>query len=122
MEVVVYHEGAASSTLVAKCSICVDQLKIGQGVREEFRLIKDAKKAGVITIQSKYQGLDDHEMLEDTAPLKDLPIISLPPVISIKTAPQNVNMVISPRGGAQMALFGQVTPIQQQTKANAMSQ
>ena len=68
LQVTVYAEGTFSNDELARCQICVDQLKIGQGVREEFKLLKDAKKAGVITIQSKYQPKEEEEAVEDTAP------------------------------------------------------
>ena len=54
MEVKIYNEGMFSNDEIASCQICVDQLKIGTGVREEFKLLHDAKLAGMITIQSKY--------------------------------------------------------------------
>lgn len=63
------NEGMWSSDEVASCQICVDQLKIGSGVREEFKLLYDAKRAGTITIQSKYQGKEvEDETPEDTGP------------------------------------------------------
>jgi len=50
MNVKVWSEGTFSNDEVASCKICIDQLKIGQGVREEFKLLFDAKRAGTITI------------------------------------------------------------------------
>ena len=41
-------------TLVAECQITMDQLKLGDGIREEFDMFKDAQLVGKILIESKY--------------------------------------------------------------------
>ena len=37
-----------------ECLITMDQLKLGEGIREEYDMLKDAQLVGQITIESKY--------------------------------------------------------------------
>jgi len=80
LEVKVMAEGTFSNDEIASCTICVDQLKIGNGVREEFKLLYDAKLAGMITIQSKYTGKEaEEEAEEESGPPVEQPMIAAQP-------------------------------------------
>jgi len=39
---------------IGGCSLTVDQLKVGMGIRDEFTLLKDFSVVGMILIQSNF--------------------------------------------------------------------
>jgi Ca2+-dependent lipid-binding protein len=80
-----YDEGTISDTFIGECTIFMDQLKIGKGIRNGYTILKEIKAIGNLFIESVYvPALEDAPVEEESKPEKaNQPIQpTLPPAIA----------------------------------------
>ena len=70
--------GTFSNDDVGTCTILADQLKVGAGIREKFTLLHETDSAGVIMLESVYQGPPEAEEPAPVAAPTPAPMIAPP--------------------------------------------
>ena len=70
--------GTFSNDDVGSCTILADQLKVGAGIREKFTLLHETDSAGVIMLESVYQGPPEAEEPAPVAAPTPAPMIAPP--------------------------------------------
>ena len=76
--VFVCDEGTFSDSILGKCSICMDQLKVEGGSDEQYTLLHENEPVGWINISTEYTGAPAEEAPE-AAPVEEAPVIAETP-------------------------------------------
>ena len=110
--------GTFSNDDVGMCTILTDQLKVGSGIREKFTLLFETDSAGIIMLESKYQGPPEAAEAEEEAPAQPAPMIAAPPMMQQPMMQQQQPMMQQPMGmqppmmgGMQPPMMGGMQPM-----------
>ena len=66
-----WDEGTFSDSFIGECTIFMDQLKVGKGIRNGYTVLKDIKTIGNLFIESVYTGGEEMPAEEEEKPAED---------------------------------------------------
>jgi hypothetical protein len=91
-----FDEGTLSDTFIGECTIFMDQLKIGKGVRNGYTILKETKMIGNLFIESIYIDKVDEPPVEEEVKPKESSETIRPTKTPAITAVHNPQMVNPP--------------------------